>query len=141
MANSLKHLNNDKICTYPVQPTVLARPAGFTVHISAMVKWLFSTLHRKVQKYLEHQNNRRIVSEMLQLDDAILADMNLTRADLHQVLATRSKLQPTERLKLLALQRRTINQADAKRRADYLEHLVPAFHMSTPPKLRLVSKA
>ena len=62
---------------------------------------------------------------MLELDNAILDDMSLTRGDLHYVLKNRSQLLPTARLKLISVQRRAVNRNDHMRRAEYLQSIVP----------------
>ena len=63
---------------------------------------------------------------MLELDEAILGDMSLTKGDLIYVLKSRSQLLPTTRLKLISVQRRAVNRNDSLRRVEYLQSIVPS---------------
>ena len=112
------------------QTLPLAKHAGFTKVITANVVSLLSMTVRSVMQkwsdYHAHRKDRQEVRNMLELDDAILEDMSLTRGDLHYVLKSRSQLLPTTRLKLISVQRRAVNRNDHIRRAEYLQAIVPS---------------
>ena len=111
------------------QALPLAKHAGFTKAITIAVVSSLSVVMRKSAEawsdYLAHRKSAQEVRTMLELDNAILDDMSLTRGDLHYVLKSRSQLLPTTRLKLISVQRRAVNRNDHMRRADYLQSIVP----------------
>ena len=112
------------------QALPLAKHAGFTQAITAVVVSSLSAVIRKSAQarsdYFAHRKSAQEVRNMLELDDAILEDMSLTRGDLHYVLKSRSQLLPTTRLKLISVQRRAVNRNDHIRRAEYLQAIVPS---------------
>ena len=112
------------------QALPLAKHAGFTQAITAVVVASLSAVIRKSAQawadYFAHRKSAQEVHNMLELDDAILEDMSLTRGDLHYVLKSRSQLLPTTRLKLISVQRRAVNRNDHIRRAEYLQAIVPS---------------
>ena len=112
------------------QTLPLAKHAGFTKAITAAVVSSLSAVMRKSAQawsdYFAHRKSAEEVRGMLELDDAILEDMSLTRGDLHYVLKSRSQLLPTTRLKLISVQRRAVNRNDHIRRAEYLQAIVPS---------------
>ena len=112
------------------QALPLAKHAGFTKAITAtVVASLSAVMRRSVQAwsdYFAHRKSAQEVRTMLELDNAILDDMSLTRGDLHYVLKSRSQLLPTTRLKLISVQRRAVNRNDHIRRAEYLQAIVPS---------------
>ena len=112
------------------QTLPLAKHAGFTKAITAVVVSSFSAVMRKSAQawsdYFAHRKSAQEVREMLELEDAILDDLSLTRGDLHYVLKSRSQLLPTTRLKLISVQRRAVNRNDHIRRAEYLQAIVPS---------------
>lgn len=108
----------------------LAKHAGFTKAITTTVVSSLSTVMRLSARiwsdYFAHRKSAQEVRNMLELDDAILDDLSLTRGDLHYVLKSRSQLLPTTRLKLISVQRRAVNRNDHIRRAEYLQTIVPS---------------
>ena len=112
------------------QTLPLAKHAGFTKAISANVVSLLSKTVRSVMQrwsdYHAYRANRQEVRKMLELDEAILGDMSLTKGDLIYVLKSRSQLLPTTRLKLISVQRRAVNRNDSLRRVEYLQSIVPS---------------
>ena len=112
------------------QTLPLAKHAGFTKAITTtVVSSLSAVMRRSAQawsNYFAHRKSAQEVRNMLELDDAILKDMSLTRGDLHYVLKSRSQLLPTTRLKLISVQRRAVNRNDHMRRAEYLQTIVPS---------------
>ena len=112
------------------QALPLAKHAGFTKAITAtVVASLSAVMRRSVQAwsdYFAHRKSAQEVRTMLELDNAILDDMSLTRGDLHYVLKSRSQLLPTTRLKHISVQRRAVNRNDHIRRAEYLQAIVPS---------------
>lgn len=111
------------------QTLPLAKHAGFTKAITdVVVSSLSAVMRMSAQAWYDYQAHRKSVQEvrnMLELDNAILDDMSLTRGDLHYVLKSRSQLLPTTRLKLISVQRRAVNRNDHIRRAEYLQSIVP----------------
>ena len=111
------------------QTLPLAKHAGFTKAMTAAVVSSLTGVMRKSvgawSNYQAHRKSAQEVRNMLELDNAILDDMSLTRGDLHYVLKNRSQLLPTTRLKLISVQRRAVNRNDHMRRADYLQSIVP----------------
>lgn len=127
-------------CTANPQTLPLAKHAGFTKSITAHV---FSSIGRMVRKsvrlwqaYRAKVQSKRNVRKLTELDDAILDDMCLTRADLYYVLKTRSQILPMTRLKLISAQRRSTSRRDLERRAQYLSALVPAPFNGEPRSTR-----
>ena len=112
------------------QTLPLTKHAGFTQAITAVVVASLSAVMRNSAQawsdYFAHRKSAQEVRNMLELDDAILEDMSLTRGDLHYVLKSRSQLLPTTRLKLINVQRRAVNRNDHIRRAEYLQAIVPS---------------
>ena len=112
------------------QALPLAKHAGFTKAITTTVVSSLSAVMRIVEQawsnYFAHRKSAQEVRTMLELDEAILDDMSLTRGDLHYVLQSRSQLLPTTRLKLISVQRHAVNRNDRMRRAEYLQTIVPS---------------
>jgi len=134
MTNYL-NLNTQTPATAPYgatqkQTLPLAKHAGFTKAITATVVSSLSVVMRMSAEawsnYFAHRKSAQEVRNMLELDEAILDDMSLTRGDLHYVLKSRSQLLPTTRLKLISVQRRAVNRNDHIRRAEYLQTIVPS---------------
>jgi uncharacterized protein YjiS (DUF1127 family) len=59
-----------------------------------------------ISRVMRHWNDRRTVHAMSQLDDHLLADIGLTRADLDWALHQPSSGRPSEELTRLAAERR-----------------------------------
>lgn len=108
------------------QTVPLAKHAGFTRPFTMVLLKLGQKSVGILKQAWRHHESRATVRSMMALDDAILRDMNISRADLHYVLQSSSDIDPTTRLRLLSLERRTCAHADYRRRADYLSALVPA---------------
>jgi len=102
------------------------RRAGFTSTIFMVLAHGIKALKQDVARRWKHRQARITVQAMLALDDGVLDDMNLTRGDLLYVLQTRSNLDPTTRLRLLSVERRSLTRRDYRRRAAYIDKLVPA---------------
>lgn len=60
------------------------------------------------------RRHRREVIGLLHFDDRALADIGLTRGDLHAVLATSLFEDPSTRLRVLAVERRAARRAAAR---------------------------
>lgn len=110
--------------TTPTQSVLpIAKHAGFTDRlfsaIAAFAQWGVAAIKAK----LERHQNRLVATRMLNLDDATLKDLALTRGDIHYVLSAKSELSATEHLRLLSVQRRSLERTQHKRRASYLKEL------------------
>ncbi|MEO1066633.1 MAG: DUF1127 domain-containing protein [Pseudomonadota bacterium] len=103
----------------------LAKHAGFSKPVFDSVTHLTSSLSNLIQRRWSRYQARRCAQSMLSLSDHVLADMALTRADIWFVLKTKSDLDATDRLKLMSVERRASTRTAYRRRASYLNGLVP----------------
>lgn len=98
-----------------------------TLWVHQSVVFLMQALMRRAR----HHQGHRIARQMLDLDESMLQDLGLSRADVRLVLKTRSPLDPTTRLRILSVERRAVQHADQKRRNAYLRALLPCpFNLS-----------
>lgn len=103
-----------------------ARHAGFTAVLTSIAARLAQAATQAVVRRWRSHRGRTIVRQMLSYDDHILADLDLMRGDLLCAMQTRSGIDPTSRLRLMSIERRTLRRADFTRRADYIASLIPA---------------
>jgi len=108
-----------------IQLIPFTRRAGFTSAIFMVLADGVKALKQDIARRWKHHQARITVQAMLALDDGVLDDMNLTRGDLLYVLQTRSNWDPTTRLRLLSVERRSLTRRDYRRRAAYISELVP----------------
>ncbi len=88
------------------RPSAIAR--GLRVAVFAVVNWTGSL----VRGYL----NRRTALEMMHFDERMLKDIGLTRGDVHASIIEPMGADPTVRLRILAVERRAANKAQAAER-------------------------
>lgn len=119
-ANTAKS-NPGRIQTIPI-----AKHPGFTISLSRALKKMMVSLVNRARTVLERQRARATVRGMMDLEDYVLEDMNLSRADLIYVLRSSKHLNPTKHLRLLSVQRRVSSRNDLVRRAAYYDSLMPA---------------
>lgn len=87
-----------------------AAPASFP----ARLQHAFSALFRGVSHLWQAIENRRQIGFLASLDDRHLADIGISRSDVHAALATRVAHDPSDQLCCLAREKR---QADISSRA------------------------
>eukprot|EP01037_Dinobryon_pediforme_P039532 gene39532-48193_t len=84
--------------------------------------------------------NRGPVLRMLEMDDCMLRDIGLTRGDIHSALASPMAIDPSTRLRVMAVERRAGMRAQAKERMAYYqqqERIARDAMASEPRKLAL----
>ncbi len=102
------------------------KPAGFSKSVFIATSYFaYQTFHLVTKQWKRHRD-RLHVKKMLTLSNESLDDINIKLADILFVLRTKSPLLPSERLKLLSMERRSLLRQDQERRKTYLEELVPA---------------
>ena len=73
---------------------------------------------RAVTTAYNRRRNRSALRELLNWNDRMLADIGLMREDVRCVLATSRQFEPSERLHVMAIERRATALADARRCLD-----------------------
>jgi uncharacterized protein YjiS (DUF1127 family) len=68
-------------------------------------------LGRRTVMFLRAWKSRRVVADLLELDDHMLADIGISRADLVSVLSLPADRDPSARLMILAVERRAARRA------------------------------
>jgi uncharacterized protein YjiS (DUF1127 family) len=68
-------------------------------------------LGRRMVASLRARKNRRTVADLLDLDDRMLADIGISRADLISALSLPAERDPSARLMILAVERRAARRA------------------------------
>lgn len=96
----------------PVTDTTTYARSGFLAAIAAAT----ATVARTVINVLQALMHRRTVLEMASFDDRMLADIGLTRGDVHAALSLPLDADPSARLRILAVERRAGNRALARER-------------------------
>jgi len=94
----------------PRSTTFARRPTApaFRVAALAVATWTM----RLVRGYL----NRRTALEMMNFDERMLRDIGLTRGDVHASIIEPMGADPTVRMRILAVERRAANRAQAAER-------------------------
>lgn len=96
----------------PVTDTTTYARSGFFAVIAAAT----ATVGRAVINVLRALMHRRTVLEMASFDDRMLSDIGLTRGDVHAALSLPVDMDPSARLRILAVERRAGNRALARER-------------------------
>ena len=76
--------------------------------------------------------NRRPVMQMLELDDRMLRDIGLTRGDVTSALASPMATDPSSRLRVMAVERRAGNRAQAYERLAAAKPERPVVKLAQP---------
>ncbi|WP_162901278.1 DUF1127 domain-containing protein [Breoghania sp. L-A4] len=66
----------------------------------------------------KRHRNRIALRQLLTWNDYMLTDIGITRDDIRCALASGSRIEPTRRLQVMAVERRVIAMEDARRRRD-----------------------
>eukprot|EP00178_Gracilaria_changii_P024427 TRINITY_DN73616_c0_g1_i1.p1 TRINITY_DN73616_c0_g1~~TRINITY_DN73616_c0_g1_i1.p1 ORF type:complete len:157 (-),score=5.28 TRINITY_DN73616_c0_g1_i1:17-487(-) len=104
---------------------VYAKKIGFTGFLFGLAQTAVAALFKRLADWHQTSQDYRTVRTLLTFDDTILDDMALSRGDIHHVLSTRTEKLPSERLRLIAVERRAAQRGDFRRRAAYLDALTP----------------
>lgn len=67
-------------------------------------------------RYVRAYLNRRVAIGMMDLDERMLKDIGLTRGDVHAAIVGPADVDPTVRLRILAVERRAGSRAVARER-------------------------
>lgn len=70
----------------------------------------------RVKALVRAWQNRRDVHALLEFDDRMLADIGLTRTDVTSALASPPDVDPSRRLRVMAVERRAAQRAQARER-------------------------
>lgn len=70
----------------------------------------------RVKAMVRAWQNRRDVRALLEFDDRMLADIGLTRTDVTSALASPPDVDPSRRLRVIAVERRAAHRAQARER-------------------------
>lgn len=84
---------------------------GFAALAATAGRWVT----RVVAAYLERRRNRLAVNQLLGWSDYMLDDIGLTRADIRCALRQRREIEPSARLRLMAVERRATRRAEVRR--------------------------
>lgn len=95
---------------HTTQQTTLTRTYG--AQAIAAVRGAVARVNAMVRAW----RNRRDVEVLLEFDDRMLADIGLTRTDVTSALASPSDVDPSRRLRVIAVERRAAYRAQARER-------------------------
>ena len=96
----------------PVTETTTLARSGFFAALAAAT----ATVIRAVVNVCRALMHRRMVLEMAGFDDRMLADIGITRGDVHAALSLPMDADPSARLRILAVERRAATRALARER-------------------------
>lgn len=76
----------------------------------------------RVKAMVRAWQNRRDVRMLLEFDDRMLSDIGLTRTDVTSALASPPDVDPSRRLRVMAVERRAAGRAQARERLEHVEN-------------------
>ena len=114
-------------------PTSTTRPVRRPLAIARWVRVAGDAVANWTGSLVRGYLNRRTALEMMHFDERMLKDIGLTRGDVHASIIEPMGADPTVRLRVLAVERRAANRAQAAERLAGLRAEQAARGIEPPP--------